>query len=145
MSLKYSQGIFTPKNPAKIVGNPMPTFRSSWELRFMHFLDTHPSVVQWASEFIKIPYKNPLTGKQSLYIPDFLVVYQDKAGNNVGELIEIKPLKETLMENAKSKRDKAFVIINTAKWASAMQFCAKQGLKFRVLNEDSIFKQRGRK
>ncbi len=110
----------------------------------MHFFDTHPSIIQWASELVKIPYKNPLTGKQSLYVPDFLVVYQDKAGNNIGELIEIKPKKETLMENAKSKRDKAFVIINTAKWAAAFAWASKQGLKFRVVNEDSIFKQKGK-
>jgi len=144
MSIKYTQGVFKPTNPSKLVGNPAPQFRSSWELRFMHFLDTHPSVVQWASEFIKIPYKNPLTGKQSLYVPDFLIVYQDKNGNNIGELIEIKPLKETLMENAKSKRDKAFVIVNTAKWAAALAWSGKNGLRFRVINEDGIFKQRGR-
>jgi hypothetical protein len=144
MAIKYSQGTFTPKNPGKVVGNPSPTFRSSWELACMHFFDTHPSIIQWASEFIKIPYKNPLTGKQSLYVPDFLIVYQDKAGNNIGELIEIKPKKETLMENAKSKRDKAFVIVNTAKWAAAFAWANKQGLKFRVVNEDSIFKQKGK-
>jgi len=143
--MKYSQGVFKPTNPSKLVGNASPIFRSSWELRFMHFLDTHPSVVQWASEFIKIPYKNPLTGKQSLYIPDFLIVYQDKNGNNIGELIEIKPLKETLMENAKSKRDKAFVIVNTAKWAAAILWSGKNGLKFRVINEDGIFKQNGKR
>jgi len=144
MALKYSQGIFTPKNPSKVVGNPLPTFRSSWELACMNFFDSHPSVIQWASEFIKIPYTNPLTGKPSLYVPDFLVVYQDKAGNNIGELIEIKPKKETLMENAKSKRDRAFVIINTAKWAAALAWANKQGLRFRVVNEDSIFKQKGK-
>ena len=141
---KYSQGVFTPKNPAKVGGNPAPIFRSSWGLTCMHFFDTHPSIIQWASEFIKIPYKNPLTGKQSLYVPDFLIVYQDKAGNNIGELIEIKPKKETVMENAKSKRDKAFVIVNTAKWAAAFAWANKQGLKFRVVNEDSIFKQKGK-
>jgi len=144
MALKYSQGIFTPKNPAKLVGNPTPQFRSSWELRFMHFLDTHPSVLQWASESVRIPYTNPLTGKGSIYIPDFLIVYQDKSGNNIGELVEIKPKKETLMENAKSKRDKAFVLVNTAKWMAALKYCSKNGLKFRVINEDSIYKQKGK-
>ena len=144
MALKYSQGIFTPKNPAKLVGNPTPQFRSSWELRFMHFLDTHPSVLQWASESVRIPYTNPLTGKGSIYVPDFLVVYQDKAGNNIGELIEIKPKKETLMENAKSKRDKAFVLVNTAKWMAALAWSKKHNLRFRVINEDSIYKQKGK-
>lgn len=111
----------------------------------MHFLDTHPNVIQWASESVQIPYVNPLTGKGTVYIPDFLIVYKDKAGRTKGELIEVKPRKETLMEAAKSRRDKAFVILNTAKWAAASQFCAKQGLAFRVITEDQIFTQKGRK
>jgi len=144
MATKYSQGVFTPKNPAKLLGNPAPVFRSSWEANFMHFLDNHPSVLQWASESVRIPYINPLTGKPSMYVPDFLIVYQDKSGNNVGELVEIKPKKETLMENARSKRDKAYVVVNTAKWLAALAWSSKNGVRFRVLNEDDIFKQKGR-
>lgn len=142
---KYSQGQFFPKNPQKIVGNSTILFRSSWELAFMQFLDDHPSVIQWASESIKIPYINPLTGKHSQYVPDFLVFYQDKSGKRKAELIEIKPKRETFLENAKSKRDKAFLIINTVKWGAATVWCKKNNITFRILNEDHIFKQKGKK
>lgn len=136
---KYSQGIFVPKNPAKLVGKQQVTFRSSWELTVMNFLDSHPNVIQWASESIKIPYVNPLTGKRSQYVPDFMVLYQDKNGKRRAEIVEVKPSKEALAENARSKRDKAFLIVNTAKWAAAMTWCKKNGMEFRVLTEEDIY------
>jgi hypothetical protein len=142
---KYTQATFIPTNPEKMVGSLRPFARSSWELRMMSFLDQHPNVIQWGSECIKIPYTNPLTGKSTIYVPDFLVRYADKNGNQRAELIEIKPKKETIMEAAKSRRDKMFVILNTAKWTAALAFCARHGLKFRVLNEDSLFQTKGKK
>lgn len=142
---KYSQGVFVPTNPQKILGNSRPQYRSSWELRMMSFLDTHPNVTNWGSECLRIPYRNPLTGKQTVYVPDFLIKYQDKTGITRAELVEIKPKKETFMEAARSRRDKAYVILNSAKWAAAMSFCAKNGIQFRVINEDSLFVNKGRK
>lgn len=145
MVSKYTQGQFLAKNPGKLLGNRSPQFRSSWELKIMSFLDSHPSVIQWGSECIRIPYTNPLTGKGTVYVPDFLIRYRDKNGNELTELVEVKPKKETFMEAAKSRRDKAFVILNTAKWMAALNFCSKNGIKFRVLNEDSIFANKGKK
>jgi hypothetical protein len=142
---KYSQGEFFPKNPQKLVGNAKPVYRSSWELAMMTFLDSHPSVIQWASESIKIPYVNPLTGKRSQYVPDFLVLYKDKNGKQHAELVEVKPKKEALAENARSKRDKAFLMINTAKWGAAMTWCKKNGITFRLITEDQLFYQKGKK
>jgi len=111
----------------------------------MTFLDNHPSVIQWASESIKIPYVNPLTGKRSQYVPDFLVLYKDKNGKQHAELVEVKPKKEAMLENAKSKRDKAFLMINQAKWQAALLFCKKQNLVFRLITEDELFAQKGKK
>lgn len=144
---KYSQGRFIPKNPQKLVGKSEVTFRSSWELTVMSFLDSHPSVIQWASESISIPYTNPLTGQQRKYIPDFMVLYQDKNGKRRAEVIEVKPSKEAIAENVKSKRDRAMLLINTAKWAAAMTWCKKHGMTFRVLTEADIYitKPKGRK
>jgi hypothetical protein len=141
---KYSQGEFTPLNPKKLVGNAVPVYRSAWELRVMRLLDTHPNVINWASESISIPYKNPLTGKLHTYYPDFMVVYKDKFGKQRAEIIEVKPRKEAILENAKSKRDKAALVVNTAKWAAAMLYCKKHGLQFRILTEDDIFVSKGK-
>ena len=145
MAKKYDQGIFTPKNPNKLVSNKQIIYRSSWENKVMQFLDAHPNIIQWGSECFKIPYKNPFTGKQTVYIPDFFVVYADKHGNKKAEVIEVKPLKETMMESAKSKRDKAFVLLNMAKWQAAAMFCHKHGFNFRILNETEIFRNKSKK
>ena len=56
-----AKGKFTPKNPEKYIGQRDPTYRSSWELSFMLFCDNNPAIENWASESIKIPYKDPLT------------------------------------------------------------------------------------
>lgn len=111
----------------------------------MTFLDSHPSVIQWASESIKIPYVNPLTGKKSQYVPDFLVLYKDKNGKQHAELVEVKPKKEAMLENAKSKRDKAFLIVNQAKWQAALLWCKKSGVVFRLITEDELFVTKGKK
>lgn len=143
MTKKYSQAVFVPKNPQKLIGNARPYYRSSWELTVMTLLDQHPNVINWASESVTIPYVNPLTGRKSTYIPDFLIVYRDKSGNQRAELVEVKPKKEAMLENARSKRDKAALLVNTAKWAAAMTFCKKNGLTFRILTEDQIYISKG--
>lgn len=135
----YSSGIFTPTNPQKYVGKKSIRWRSSWERVFMVFCDNNPSIINWASESIMIPYINPVTGKNTIYIPDFFIYYIDRTGKHVGEIIEIKPKKETLIEKAKSQRDKIMVAINLSKWSAANKFCKIHGLFFRVLNEDHIF------
>ena len=139
MATKYAQGIYQVKNPIKYVGKKTPRYRSSWELRFMLFCDSNPSIINWASESIMIPYINPVTGKSTIYIPDFFIFYMDKSGKKVGEIIEIKPKKEMAFENAKSQRDKIMVAINLAKWQAATKWCKSQGLTFRIINEDHIF------
>jgi hypothetical protein len=140
MSLKYSQGLYKIKNPEKYIGSRTPTFRSSWEFTFMSFCDNNPSIQEWSSEPIKIPYRDPLTGKHSVYVPDFLIAYIDKNMKKHAELIEIKPLKQTLQEKVgKNPYDQAQFVKNQAKWAAATQWCNQQGIKFRVINEGDIF------
>lgn len=141
---KYSQGEFIPKNPKKIVGNARIFYRSSWELTVMTLLDSHPNVLQWSSESVAIPYMNPLTGRRHTYIPDFLILYKDKNNRQRAELVEVKPRKEAIAESAKSKRDKAALIINTAKWASAIAWCKKNGVSFRILTEDDLYITKGK-
>lgn len=108
----------------------------------MTFFDLHPSVIAWSSESVSIPYRNPLTGKQTVYIPDFLVVYEAKKGVRRAEMIEVKPAKEVpglIKEKKISKRDQLSQIINAAKWQAAAAFCAKRNIKFRVITEQDLF------
>jgi hypothetical protein len=137
---KWAQGNFTPKNPHKYVGKHTPRYRSGWELVFMQFCDTNDNIIQWASEAIKIPYRHPLTGKPTIYVPDFFVLYENKRGQQVAEIVEIKPKKQSLIESrTASAKDRAIVAINHAKWAAAKSYCQKLGVAFRVITEDDIF------
>jgi hypothetical protein len=143
---KWAQGIYTPKNPEKYVGKHAPKYRSGWEMTFMTFCDNNKNVLYWASEAIKIPYRSPLDGKIHQYIPDFFVVYQNKSGQKVAEMVEIKPKKQSLIESrTASAKDRAVVAVNHAKWASAMAYCKSQGYTFRVITEDDLFYNGSRK
>jgi len=113
---RFARGKFSPKNAEKYVGTKTPTYRSSWEHSFMRLCDEHPNVYQWASESIKIPYRHPFTGKYTVYVPDFFIVYQDKEGRKHAEMVEVKPMSQTSMEAAgKSMAKKKQVVINMAK------------------------------
>jgi hypothetical protein len=138
---RFATGIFTPKNPAKYVGKHLPRYRSSWELVFMTFLDQNSNIMQWASESIAIQYRHPLTGKIANYIPDFLVLYQNKSGRQLAEIVEVKPKSQTAITEAKSKHDKLHVVVNTAKWRAAAAYCKQHGMTFRIVTEMDIFHQ----
>lgn len=141
---KFAQGVFKPINSEKYVGKGVPRYRSGWELAFMQFCDNNKHILQWASESISIPYRHPFTGKMTNYIPDFLVIYSDKYGRQRAELVEIKPKKQSIIESKASNRDRAVVAVNYAKWDAATKWCRRQGLSFRVITEDDLFRN-GRK
>jgi hypothetical protein len=135
----YVQGFYTPVNSSKYVGKRPIVFRSSWEHKVMVMFDTNSSIISWASESLKIPYKNPFTGKYTVYVPDFVVTYVDAKGNQKAEIIEVKPAKQTFLEKAKTEKAKAAVALNTYKWAAAHAFAKHHGMTFRVMNENNIF------
>jgi len=140
MSLKFAKDFYTVKNTEKYIGTKTPMYRSSWELTFMQFCDHNPSVHQWSSESVKIPYKDPLSGRNTVYVPDFLIVYLDKHQKKHAELIEIKPANQTILEKVgKNPYNQAQYVKNMAKWAAASNWCKNNGLKFRVINESDIF------
>jgi hypothetical protein len=141
----FRQGNYLVRNPGKYVGKGTPRYRSGWELTFMMFLDSNDNVLQWASESISIPYRNPLTGKQSVYIPDFLVTYRGRNNTTIAELIEIKPKKQSLLESKATDRDRAIVALNYAKWDAATKWSRRNGLTFKVINEDQIYHQGSKK
>jgi hypothetical protein len=133
------KGFYTPINPKKYIGTKQPLFRSSWERLVMEMFDRNPNIKSWGSECLKIPYQNPFTGKYTVYVPDFVVTYVDAKGNQKTEIIEVKPAKETFLEQAKSQKAKAAVALNTYKWAAAQAFAKNNGMSFRVMTEYDIF------
>jgi|TARA_A200000159_G_C7275751_1_gene319285 hypothetical protein len=143
---KFAQGRYTLKYPEKYLGTKTPLYRSSWEFAFMKFCDESPSVSKWASESVKIPYRNPLTGKHTVYVPDFLIQYSDKNGRPHVELIEVKPDNQTMKENVgRDKWRQAQYIQNVAKWEAARAWCKQKKIFFRVITEKDIFHSGKRK
>ena len=106
----------------------------------MRFCDTNDNIIQWASEAITIPYRHPLTGRQTVYVPDFFIQYRTKDNQTRAEVIEIKPKKQSVLESRASARDRAVIAVNYAKWDAATKWCRRQGLQFRVITEDDIFR-----
>lgn len=140
MSLKFSQGIYKLKNPDKYVGLGSPRYRSSWEWHVMKMCDENPAIKEWASESIKIPYKDPLTNKSTIYVPDFLVVFVDNNNKKRAELWEVKPINQTLKENVgKNKYNQAQYVKNIIKWTAARNWCKNHGLTFRIITEKDLF------
>jgi hypothetical protein len=137
---KFAQGRFEMKHPEKYVGTKQPLARSSWEFVFMRMLDEHQGVEKWASESVQIPYRDPLTGRYTIYVPDFFIVYNDKNGKKHAEVVEVKPTNQMLKEKlGNSRYNQEQYIKNLAKWEAANKWCKQQGIRFRVVNEDDIF------
>lgn len=139
------KGKFNVKNPAKYKGDPANViYRSSWECKFMNYLDTHPDVLQWASEELIIPYRSPVDGKVHRYFPDFWVKKRNASGEIEVVLVEIKPASQTVEPVKKKKINKAYINevmtwgVNQAKWKAAQDYCADRKWKFMILTEKEL-------
>jgi hypothetical protein len=139
------KGKFRPKNPEKYKGNPTNIiYRSLWELRFMRHLDTHPSILQWASEEIIIPYVSPLDNRIHRYFPDFWLKIKDKTGTINTMLVEIKPFKQVKEPVRQDKITRRYINevktygINSAKWKAAEKFCLDRNWQFKILTEKDL-------
>lgn len=145
----YLQGKYHVKNPQKYAGNAEGVvYRSSYELKFMNFLDRHPNVVRWASEEFFIPYT--WNGEPHRYFPDFLIEFKSADGEIKKMVVEIKPSHQTHPPQAPKRQTRKALEVyenaiatytkNISKWEAAKKFCEKNGAKFIVLTENELFK-----
>ena len=148
------KSIFKPNNPQKYVGKNLSSIiaRSNLERVFMKWLDNNPDVIEWCSETIKIPYKNPIKeikgDKREInatYYPDFYMKYKNKNGDIEQALIEVKMREETQPPRVPKKMSRVYkakvatYMINEAKWKAAKAVCEKVGnIKFMIITEDYI-------
>ena len=138
------QGFYKPENPAKYAGDPNAiVFRSGWELRFMRWCDTNPSVLTWASEGIVIPYFSAIDQKQHRYFVDFLVKIKKADGSVNNFLIEIKPDEQTRPPtNTRSKYYQSQCmeyVKNQEKWKAAKAWATSNGCEFLVMTEKHLY------
>ena len=116
-----------------------------WELRFMKYCDSNPSILEWSSEEIVIPYRS-LDNKIHRYYPDFWIKYKNAEGNIKCEVIEVKPKAQCRKPTKKNKhygkyiREARTYAINQLKWEAAREYCADRNYDFRILTEDHLKK-----
>jgi len=144
----WKQGKYEAKNPEKYKGSLPIVYRSSWEHRVFYFLDNNPSIIEWASESIVIPYVCQLDNKQHRYFVDINFIVNDRHGNQKRYLIEIKPFDQTVPpQPPKTKSAKAIQRYNQTvlefqknqdKWTFAKAWAAKNGYIFDIWTEKTL-------
>lgn len=132
----YHQGKYKVINKEKYIGNiDNVIFRSSWEKRFMLFVDNCNLIQKWSSEDKNciVPYRS-IDGKVHRYFVDFYI----KLSNGKEFLIEIKPHKETKPASKKSKNylnESLKYVKNSLKWEAADKIAKDKGMQFLVITE----------
>lgn len=139
------KGKFQPRNPQKYEGDPSNIiYRSSWELKFMNYLDLHQDVLKWSSEEFFIPYLSPIDGYIHRYYPDFKVKRKGADGKIETIVIEVKPEKQTKEPPVQQRKTRKYITevytwgINQAKWKAAEEYCADRAWRFQVMTEKDL-------
>lgn len=142
---KFLQGKFKPTNPEKYKGDSNNIiYRSSWERKFLQYCDTNKNIVEYSSEEIALPYRSPIDQRIHRYFPDFYIKVKESTGQIKKYLIEIKPKKQTIEPQVKTKRTKGYIYEvveyakNQAKWKAAKEFCEDRQWVFKILTEDDL-------
>jgi hypothetical protein len=139
--MAYS-GQFYPKFPKKYKGNHTNIiWRSLWEKAVMHWFDENPSVIEWSSEEIIIPYICRTDNRQHRYFCDFLV----KFTSGITMLIEVKPDSQIRKPEVIGKKVSKTLIEsvttyakNVSKWEAAEAYCKKNGWTFQIWGETAL-------
>lgn len=133
---RYKQGYIKPSSCKKLfeqISKDVIIYRSSYELKFIMWLENSDKVARWGSECFSIPYMF-VDGTTHRYWPDYFVEFVD--GTKM--VVEIKPYNQTqkpVNENCWVAKE---YTKNMCKWKATMEFCKKKGYKFKVLTEKTI-------
>ena len=134
---RYQQGYVNPESCKKLfpqMKHERIIFRSSYEKKFIYWLENNPAVKYWGSECLKIPYFYPPDGKTHSYYPDYFVQMED----GTCLVVEIKPSSQTKKPvNENSWVGEAYRK-NMCKWKATMEFCKAKGFQFKVITEKTI-------
>ena len=139
------KGRYKPQNPRKYTGDPYNViYRSLWERKFMVYCDTSVNIIEWGSEEIIIPYLSPWDGRLHRYFPDFYIKVRQADGNLKKMIIEVKPKRQCSPPKEPKRKTKKYLGevktwgINQAKWEYATEWCNKNDMEFKILNEDHL-------
>ena len=138
-SARYQQGyldINCCKKYFPQLKNDKIIYRSSYERKFMMWLENCKNVKYWGSECFYIPYYCVLDQKTHHYYPDYFIEFND--GKHV--VVEIKPLNQTIQPENKNSYAYQTYIKNVCKWKAMKEFCESKGYEFKILTENTISK-----
>lgn len=142
---KYHQGIFTPKNANKYVGDSSNiVYRSGWEKKLFIWLDNNPSIIKWFSEELVIPYVSPVDGRVHRYFVDVGMEYKTNRGEIKRAIIEVKPYAQTKMPEQRKKTTQKYLTevqtyaVNKSKWMAATEWAKQNGFDFVILTEKEL-------
>lgn len=133
---RYKQGYVNPDSLKKLFEsqkNEPVIYRSSYERKFIQWLERSPKVVGWGSECICINYVGA-DGANHHYYPDYLVEFTD--GRKV--VFEIKPYNQTVRPDRSNQWACSEYSKNVRKWKAAAEFCSRNGIEFQIITEKTI-------
>ena len=136
---RYQQGYINPQSCKKLYESQKTRpiiYRSSYEKKFVQFLESNKHVSRWGSECIPIPYVDAYDKTTHQYFPDYVAEI-----DGVTYLFEIKPHNQCVKPSPHLPKDcyawKTY-IKNVSKWNAAKQFAKDNGLVFQIITEETI-------
>ena len=108
-------------------------FRSSYERKFVYWLESNKNVKHWGSECVSVPYMY-IDGVVHTYYPDYFVEMEN--GDKI--LVEIKPKNQTIKPLTESGYVYDMWVKNMCKWKAAKKFCEDRNIKFQIITEQTI-------
>ena len=155
--------------PEKYLGNPnLIIYRSGWELSFCKWCDLSPSIINWGSEPIRVPYynrvskleeckklglnpNNPKNWITKFYNVDFWIQIKKADGLIEKWFVEIKPAHK-LKKPEPPKNDAPLkdirrynnavkdYLINESKFLAMKTYAEQKNSKFYIFSEDQLRK-----
>ena len=110
----------------------------------MKYCDMSPSIMEWGSEEIVIPYRSPLDGRVHRYFPDFYIKVKQSTGKIQKYIVEVKPKRQTKQPKVQRKMTKKYIYEvteyakNQSKWEAARQYCDDRNYKFMLITEKEL-------
>lgn len=136
---RYKQGYINPASCKKLFPsqqNKPIIYRSSYEKRFIEYLENNKNVEAWGSECTPIEYVDAYDNKTHTYYPDYIALI-----NGVYYLFEVKPYNQCVAPSSIVPKDSyqwKTYIKNVSKWKAAKTLCESKGMKFQIITEKTI-------
>lgn len=135
------KGKYKVKNPSKYKGDALNViYRSMWERYCFKWLDENPSIKEWSSEEVIVPYFFDIDKQYHRYFVD--LKYTTVEGTTY--LIEVKPKKQTEPPQGKRKTrqyvsEAVTYVQNQCKWKAATKYADERGWHFKIWTEQDLY------